>query len=179
MNMKKLIIIIVIIGALGVLYMINRNTGAVVKTPEDNKSGEQTSKINPANATFELDEEKITLSNGKNVTENDETTLLDFSAYGDVNGDKKEDVAVLMARSGGGSGLFIYVAAYTTTPTGYKGTNGIYLGDRIVPESILINTNGIITVNYLDRSPDEAFAAEPTISTSKQFVIRSGELVER
>jgi hypothetical protein len=177
--MKKLIIVIIIIGALVVLYMVNRNSGAVVKSPTDTTSGVQTSKPNPANATFVLDDEEITLSNGKKITENDETNLLDLSAYGDINGDKKEDTAVLVTRSGGGSGLFIYVAAYVSNATSYKGTNGIYLGDRIVPESILINSSGVITVNYLDRSLDEPFAAEPTIAKSKQFVFKSGELVER
>ena len=132
-----------------------------------------------------IDNESITLSAGRNETQItptsalvEETVLLDKFAYGDVNADDKEDTALLLARYGGGSGTFIYVAVFVSGPVTYRGSDALFIGDRVAPQSISIN-NGIVTVDYLDRGPDEAFAAEPTIPTSKQFIYKNGEFVEK
>jgi hypothetical protein len=177
--MKKAIVVIIIIGALAALYWFNKESGTVVKSPDGTQTEQTSTKPDPSNATFVFDEESVTLSNGKSVTDTEETNLLDLKAYGDLNGDKKNDTVVLATRYGGGSGLFIYIAGYVSTSSSYRGTNAIFLGDRIIPESVTINSSGFVTVNYLDRSEDEPFSAEPTVSTSKQFVYKSGELMER
>ena len=38
---------------------------------------------------------------------------------------------------------------------------------------------GVVTIEYLDRRPDEALAAEPTVLISRQFTYRAGEFEER
>lgn len=135
-------------------------------------------------ATFHIEGRSTPLSQGNNVStdkdtgETTETRLLDEKAYGDLNKDGKDDVVVLLSQSGSGSGVFMYVAAYVSGPVNYKGSSAIFIGDRISPLSLSI-VNGTVTVNYLDREPDEPFAADPTVPTSKQFIYRNGEFVER
>lgn len=141
-------------------------------------------KPDPSSATFTFDNEPVTLSDGQaEVTDSavglvTETELQSERGYGDLNGDGKDDVVVFLTQSGGGSGTFVYAAAYVSGPVGYKGTNAIFLGDRIAPQSASIS-NKTATVNYLDRKDDEPFAAEPTVSVSQQFVYKNSELVEK
>ena len=152
-------------------------------TPVASENG--TFRPNPSNATFIFDDGPITLSQGRNeraITPSsallEETTLMDKLAYGDINLDGKEDAALFLARYGGGSGTFIYVAAFVSGPVTYRGSEAIFIGDRIAPQSISINKE-VVIVEYLDRGPDEALASEPTIQVTKQFVYRDGEFQER
>ncbi len=177
--MKKLLVLIIIIGAIGLLYYMRENSlNDEIVTPSEKTGG--TFRPDPSSATFIFDDETVTLSKGRNTNDEsaEETALLDEIAYGDLNADGKEDTVVLLARSGGGSGVFIYVAAYVSGPVNYKGTNALFLGDRIAPSNISI-ANGVVTVSYLDRGENEALAAEPTVSVSKQFIYKNGEFQER
>lgn len=180
--MKKfsILVFILILGALGYFLI-----GSKGKTAETNTNTANTQfQPNPESATFLFDDGPITLSNGKSSKKDsetglsDEVSLLDEKASGDLNSDGKTDSAVLLARSSGGSGTFIYLAAYVSGPVSYKGSNAVFIGDRISPESVSIQ-NGIITLHYLDRGENEPMAAEPTVSTTKQFVYANGELVEK
>ena len=182
--MRKIVIIIVVIGALAILYAM-RDSSSVKDADKTTTSKNSNFRPDPSNGTFMIDNESITLSAGRNETQItptsalvEETVLLDKFAYGDVNADDKEDTALLLARYGGGSGTFIYVAVFVSGPVTYRGSDALFIGDRVAPQSISIN-NGIVTVDYLDRGPDEAFAAEPTIPTSKQFIYKNGEFVEK
>lgn len=177
--MKKLLIIIILLA--GLFFFFRNDEGDTGPLPAQS----DTTAIDASNTTFSFDDGPVTLSNGNGVKTADEDAgfsetveLLDERATGDLNADGKNDAVVLLARSGGGSGVFIYAAAYVSGPVNYKGTNAIFLGDRISPESVSID-NGIATVRYLDRSPDEAFAAEPTIETSEQFEYKDGAFRKR
>ena len=136
-----------------------------------------------SSATFTFDDgSKVTLSKGKGQSndqgDNVQTTLLTVKGYGDLNGDGKNDAVLFLSQDGGGSGLFIYAAAFVSGPVGYKGTNAVFLGDRISPQSVSIS-HSVATVNYLDRKPDEPFSADPTVPTSKQFSYQNGQFVEK
>ena len=178
--MKKFLILVVILAIVGgYFYYKNLKPGEIAPdTVSDNNF-----KPDPSSATFTFDDGKITLSNGRNTLEEGgevvlETFLLQQRATGDINADKKDDTVILLAQSGGASGVFIYVAAYISGPVSYKGTNAVFVGDRISPESLSIK-NGVITLKYLDRRPDEPFSAEPTVETSKQFVFKNGSIEEK
>ncbi|MBI2065733.1 MAG: hypothetical protein HYT68_01550 [Candidatus Zambryskibacteria bacterium] len=184
--MKKVTVIIIIIGILALIYILKRDSSPANNnnnTPTASESG--TFRPDPSNATFIFSDGPVALSLGRSeksiAPESafvEEIILLDKFAYGDINTDGKEDTAVLLARYGGGSGIFIYVAAFVSGPVNYKGSKVIFIGDRIAPQAISINGR-VVTVEYLDREPDEAFAAEPTVPTSKQFVYEAGELREK
>jgi hypothetical protein len=175
--MKKFFLLLLILIALGGLYYwkqssnISSNAGAGLPA--------SATAPDPSSASFTIDQDTITLSKGSSTdADGNETTLLSERASGDLNADGKTDTALLLAQSGSGSGVFIYLAAYVSGTVTYKGTSAIFIGDRISPQSLSIK-NGVITFTYLDRKPSEPFAAEPTVSTTKQFVFKNGELVEK
>jgi hypothetical protein len=157
--MKKLLFLVIIIGGLIYLFRGASSTNLNNTTDPDVQFAPE-----PAVSAFSDIE--------------GEAEVLEKRASGDINNDGKLDTVVLIAESGGGSGVFVYAAAYVSGPVSYKGTNTIFLGDRISPQSVSISS-GVATVRYLDRQEDEPFAAEPTISVSKQFVYRNGKFVER
>ena len=182
--MKKAVVILVIILAIvSIFYLVkNNNTDKKITTPV---SQDNNFKPDPSNATFNFTDGPITLSNGakerkivpdSNLVE--EIALLENIAYGDINNDGKIDTATLLVRFGGGSGTFIYAGAFVSGPVNYKGTNTIFVGDRIKPQSISIN-NGVIVVKYLDRGADQAFSEEPTIQKTLEIIYSDGELKEQ
>ncbi len=171
--MKKLLVLIVIILT-AAFYFFTQDDEVKQATNTAATSFEP----NPSSATFAFDEGSVTLSDGKGQSEGGSVEMLEQKASGELNADGKADTAVLLASSGGGSGVFIYLAAYVSGPVTYKGTNAIFIGDRISPESVSID-NGVITLKYLDRKLEEPFAAEPTIPVSAQFVYRKGSLEPR
>jgi hypothetical protein len=63
------------------------------------------------------------------------------------------------------------------TESGYQGTNAIFLGDRIAPQSTVIE-DGKIIVNYADRKPDEPFTIQPTVGVSKTAWVVNGVLFD-
>lgn len=176
--MKKLLLLLVVIA--GALFFLSRNGSEGVPQNVQTNTGS----ANPNNATFSFDDGSVTLSSGRGEKEDEESEftesveLLPENAKGDLNADGKDDTVVLLARSGGGSGVFIYIAAYVSGPVNYKGTNAIFIGDRVSPESISVS-NGVVTFEWLDRRPDEPFAAEPTVPASEQFVYQNGSFRER
>ncbi len=175
--MKKIIILLIVAGIIFALFYFKSNS-VEVQTNTETKTGESF-RPDPSNASFKFDDEVIQLSKGRSTTSSgEETAILDKETFGDVNADGKDDAVILISQTGGGSGNFIYVAAYVSGPVSYKGTNAVFLGDRIAPGNVSIK-NGVINVTYLDRGADEPFAAEPTISVTKELVYQSGELVEK
>ena len=190
--MKKILIFLVVIVAIFAIafyfYTSRADSPTELTLPESQtETGEDSSfRPNPSNATFIFNDGALTLLSGKNERQltpgsafTEETILLDKFAYSDLNGDGKTDTILLLARYGAGSGTFIYIAGYISGPVTYRGTRALFVGDRISPQSLTIGAGGVINFEYLDRSPDEPLAAEPTVRVSKQFVFSSGELRER
>ncbi|MDO8589995.1 MAG: hypothetical protein Q7R69_01860 [bacterium] len=181
--MKKVVVILVIIGAVALIYTMRNGSATTSNVPTVSDKG--IFRPDPSGATFTFDDESVTLSAGRNETTItpgsalvEETALLDQFAYGDINADGKEDTVLLLARYGGGSGTFIYLAAFVSGPVTYRGSEATFIGDRVSPQSLSIN-KGVVTIQYLDRKADESFAAEPTVPVSKQFVYKAGGFEER
>ncbi len=105
------------------------------------------------------------------------TRVFGNEARGDLNGDGLEDVAVLLTQETGGTGTFFYVVVALQTETGYQGTNAILLGDRIAPQTTLIQ-NGVIIVNFADRNPGESFDVAPSLGVSKYLQVKDDVLIE-
>lgn len=136
------------------------------------------------NTAYEVDGKQVKLVNGISEVEaspGSSTKIITHyfgnEAYGDLNGDSKEDVAFLLTQTSGGSGTFYYAVAALRTASGYSGTNAVLLGDRIAPQSTLIE-NGKIVVNYTDRKPGEAFTTQPSLGVTKYLIIKDEKLVE-
>ncbi len=88
----------------------------------------------------------------------------------DLDEDGREDIVFLLTHSPGGSGTFYYVVAALNTSEGYIGSQGLFLGDRIAPQTTEINEEAgrknVIIVNYAERKPCESFAVAPSVGKS-------------
>ncbi len=130
------------------------------------------------NATYIIEKQPITLADGVSETESTQDSAIKIVTryFGneikhDLNDDGREDVVFILTQQSGGTGTFYYAVAALNTPTGYVGSEGYFLGDRILPQSIAINegttTQGttrknVIVVNYKTRGINEPFNAQPT-----------------
>ena len=50
--------------------------------------------------------------------------------------------------------------------SGYIGSQGFLLGDRIAPQTTEMGTGNIIVVNYADRKPNDGFSIAPSVGKS-------------
>jgi len=146
---------------------------------KDYRTGAYIIEGKPVYLTDGLSEEQVTFGKGGPdagaalaVT----TKYFGNEASGDLDGDGRPDTAFILTQDSGGTGNFYYVVAALDTETGYRGTNGIAIGDRISPQAIDI-ANGEITVSYADRRPDEPMAMPPSVLFSKKFKVAESVLV--
>lgn len=170
--MKKtlgIIIIFVVIVAVGISYYQNKGEVAL----KDFK-----------NATYLFGSVPVTLINGRaempeghSSVAKDITTYFGNEAYGDLNGDGRIDVAFVITQTSGGTGTFYYVVAALNTTNGYVGTNAIFLGDRIAPQTTGIK-DGEIIINYADRKADEPMVTQPSVGVTKYLKIHGANLIE-
>ncbi|MES2214095.1 MAG: hypothetical protein V4465_01750 [Patescibacteria group bacterium] len=182
--MKKIIGIIIVILIGWALWHAYKTSTAPQGPSSQAPTNTQVTSGHPdaSKATFTFEDGPITFKDGKSeikIADSSaiqETEMTNTIGYGDINNDDKEDMAGVIIQTGGGSGTFFYLAAYVSGPLAYKGSNAVFLGDRISPQSVSIK-NGVINVSYLDRKPDEPFDAEPTVKTSKDFTFSKGELI--
>jgi hypothetical protein len=140
----------------------------------------------PLNTSYLIEETPVIFKNGLvEIANGPEQSLTKqkFSIfgkpiYGDLDGDKKDDATVIITSNPGGSGTFFYVAGVINNGNNYEGTNGILLGDRIAPQNVEIK-DGVITVNYAERKPNEPMTTPPSIGVSKHFIVKSKILREQ
>ncbi len=179
--MKKLLLLILIIGLVG--WYVWSNNGKDKGQPVEI----MTTVLNPdpANATFYFDDGPIKLKNGKvslNITGSaisvDTNLAKEPVAYGDINGDGKNDAVIILSQDGGGSGIFVYLAAYVSGNVEYKGSNAVFIGDRISPESITVLKSGLVTFEYLDRDEKDPMTTEPTLLRKATFAWKNQALEE-
>lgn len=104
---------------------------------------------------------------GRPVTIGTEGTLFfGNEAKGDVNDDGIPDLGFIFTQNSGGSGTFYYAVVALQNEEGrYTGTNAVFLGDRIAPQSSEIR-NEIFIVNYADRKHDEPMTAAPSVGVT-------------
>lgn len=139
----------------------------------------------PAEATYTIDRRTVTLHGGvfeepaaPGSAAKATTRLIDRRAVGDLDGDGKPDVAVLLSFSGGGSGTFYYVAALLNLGNGKgEASNVVLLGDRIGLDAIRVDGRRIV-IEMLDRKPGEPLAASPGVKVSRTFEVRARTLTE-
>lgn len=177
MNKLRITLIITLIIALVLLF------SACTKETSDSKAEVVAGALN---SSYLIGKESITLVNGvfekpaaPGSAAMNKTQVWDQPVTGDLNADGKEDAAVCLINSSGGSGTFYYIAAAIkdVNTKSYKGTNAVLLGDRIRLSKISIE-NGIITVVYNTRKPGEAMSGAPTVIVSRDFLVDNGLIKE-
>jgi hypothetical protein len=146
-----------------------------------------TQAVDPQNATYLIDGKEVALVNG--VSEQEaapgSATKIVTKYFGnavdvDLNSDGLTDSGFLLTQDGGGSGTFFYVAAAINNAGSTQGTNAIFLGDRIAPQSTNVDPNNPaqFIVNYMERKASEPMSAQPSVAVSRTFKLDNGTLVE-
>jgi hypothetical protein len=138
------------------------------------------------NSTYLLGKESITLVNGvfekkaaPNSSAVNKTQVWEQPIIGDLNADGIDDATVCLINTPGGSGTFYYIAAAIkdANTKSYKGTNAVFLGDRIQLSKLSIENN-VITVTYNEIQAGKAMTATPSVTVSKKFKVDNGLLKE-
>jgi len=80
--------------------------------------------------------------------------LTDYMAEGDLNGDGREDVAVILESSSGGSGSFMDLAAVLNTPEGLKPVAVADLGDRTDIRKMALE-DGKVEIELIAHGPND------------------------
>ena len=184
-NLIIVILLLLIIATAIYVFVMNKGHKED-KFVNVDTSATSTKNINfdPLNFTYDIEGEKIVLKDGTSTSdivpgsaEKLETTVFDKPAVGDLNGDGKNDSAILLVQDSGGSGLFYYLVAVYNDVGVVKNTNSIFIGDRIEPVSIVIK-NGKVELSYVDRNVNDPMTADPTVHITKYFEIKNGVLGE-
>ncbi|MDD4990489.1 MAG: hypothetical protein PHW31_04290 [Candidatus Pacebacteria bacterium] len=180
MSKKIILIIIVIIILAGAGYFLSQPKTETEKLPVKTEKNVP----DPKNCAYILEGKSITLKDGYSEEEiatgsasKSITQYFGNEATGDFNNDGFEDIVFLLTQSNGGSGTFFYAVVAFGLSDGYQGTNAIFLGDRIAPQTTEFR-NGEIIVNYAQRKPDESMTAAPSLGVSKYFQVSENNLIE-
>ena len=179
MNKKTLIlaiaVAILIIGGVGYL-VYTQNPG---KLPITEKNV-----LNPKSCTYNIESKNITLENGNSEEEmapgsasKITTRYFGNEVSGDFNGDGLSDIAFILTQNSGGSGTFYYAVVALNGGNGCVGTNAVFLGDRIAPQTTSFK-DGEIVFNYAERKANEPMTANPSVGVSRYFKIVENKLVE-
>lgn len=151
---------------------------------KDNKAAENLIKLanDYKNTAYIIEGQKIQLKNGLAEVAASGAGQTAYQYFGnevsgDFNGDGTADKAFLLSVNTGGSGTFYYIVAALKTEQGFIGTNAVFLGDRIAPQTSEFK-DGKIIVNFAERKSGELMSASPSVGVSKYFKVANGELVE-
>ncbi len=129
------------------------------------------------NTEYVVDGKKVRLVNGLSAEEIPGSVAQVVTRYfgnevrKDLNGDGREDVVFLLTQSMGGSGTFFYVVASLNTDKGYVGSQAIFLGDRIAPQTSENGPGNTVVINYADRGAGEGFGVKPSIGKSIRLLL--------
>ncbi len=113
-------------------------------------------------ALYIIDGNLIRLVNGVHEGESVVTKYFGNEVRTDLDGDGVEDIAFLVTQSSGGAEIRYYVVGALNTAEGYIGSQALYLGDRIAPQTTGKGTGKIIVVNYADRKAGEGMEVSPS-----------------
>jgi hypothetical protein len=89
----------------------------------------------------------------------------------DIDGDGEEDVFFLITQETGGSGTFFYAVGALQRDGGYIGSQAVYLGDRIAPQTTGPGEGRIVIVNFAERAPGEPMTARPSMGRSLYLLL--------
>jgi hypothetical protein len=133
--------------------------------------------------TYVIDGELITLVQGKAETPTTLSrpkTIIHYfgnETVSDLNGDGLKDIIFLLKQVTARGEEFYYIAAALNTGERYVGTNIIFLGDRIAPQTTESKDREVL-VNFATRKSNEPLTVNPSVPISKYFIVRNNMLTE-
>ena len=129
-------------------------------------------KSSPLEATYTIKGVDYALKDGKIEKEivpgsasKEVVRIFGEPVYGDLDADGDADAVMYIQQDMGGSGTFYYAAVAVNDDGNYKGTNAMFLGDRIAPQTVEIH-DGRAVVNFAERAAGENFAVAPRMGKS-------------
>lgn len=144
-----------------------------------------TKRLNPKKSCFIIEGEEVKLrrgisksKTGKNSATKIITRYTGENSIADLNNDGTNEMVVILSQETGGSGTFYYAAVISSDNKRNKGSNAVFIGDRIKTKNIEINNEEII-INYLDRQENESMSALPTLKVSKVLQYQNNTLSEK
>lgn len=186
---------LVFIGSAFIAIVISIGMYALLSLPQSEQKepidigGAPALPISIMSSTFNIEGTQVELVNGKaeqSITRDsaskDIYLIFGEPTVGDLDGDGDEDEVAFLTRTTGGSGTFYYVVVAVNDGGLYKGTNAMFLGDRIAPQNINI-IDGVAVANFVERATGEPFTVAPSVGKSvwihlDPFVYEIGELVK-
>ena len=108
--------------------------------------------------------------------ENYTTRLLDLSVFGDLNADGMEDAIVFLVTQNGGTGRFVEMAAVLNLDGIARPVATVYLGDRIMVESGIIQA-GQITLNLVVQGPNDGLCC-PSQHDTRNYRFDGSQLTQ-
>lgn len=129
------------------------------------------------NTSYMIDGKLVRLTDGYNESEvfpgsvlKTVTRYFGNELLVDLDGDGDDDITFILTQETGGSGTFYYAVAAINTESGYVGSDGYLLGDRIAPQSTNVSQNprhkNVVVFNYVERARDEPMSAPPSVGKS-------------
>jgi hypothetical protein len=100
--------------------------------------------------------------------------MLNVYAFGDLNGDGKDDAAVILAESSGGSGTFVSVVAILNQNGTPHQASQAQLGDRQVVNSVDISS-GVIHLDMVVHSPNDPLCC-PSLPQKQNYWLIGSKL---
>lgn len=168
MQNKKIIYFIVFLTAIITSLYFYKNNKSETKIDD---------RFSFTDATYIINGEKIDLKNGlyeESITQDSASKNI-VKYFGnevkyDFDHDGREDIAFLITQEMGGSGLFYYLVARLNKIDGPIGSEAVFIGDRIAPQTTEISKDpgkvDVIVVNYADRNPGEPMTTKPSLGKS-------------
>jgi hypothetical protein len=119
----------------------------------------------------------VTLTNGyylEGSGANAFSVHLNFYAFGDLNGDGRNDAAVILDENGGGSGTFESVIAVINQDGNPRQENQAQLGDRVLINSIDISS-GVIHLDMVVHAPNDPMCC-PSLPQKQNYWLIGSKL---
>lgn len=141
----------------------------------------------PLNATYNLEGELFTLSQGeaeKKLSQTGGSSVIKVKiweepVYGDLNSDGISDAALIFTYEDEDGFVDYYVSAAIKDETNdrYDGLKAVFLGEEISPKNLIIK-EGSILIDYDDRGQSDSISVKPYIALAKTFFVESNQLKE-
>jgi hypothetical protein len=149
------------VAAVAVLIFVMRSS-LNHRAPQADPAGAENLTVSIDNQTFALRDGFAELPAAPGSATGNTLRVVGEPVTADVNADGKPDAALLLQNDPGGSGIFYYAVLAINDGAGYHASNVLPLGDRIKPQGIGV-ADGRFVYRFLDRTPEEPMAAEPTV----------------
>jgi hypothetical protein len=126
--------------------------------------------LSPYDATYNIWGQEITLRNRESgiIISPGSSVEIVTKYFGndikyDLDHDGRSDTIFMVTQETGSTGVFYYVLALMDTEKDRLGLDGVYVGDRIAPQSMYMEAGEILVINFAERKIGQSFAEQPTV----------------